>query len=430
MGGGPLSGLHQFQQQYHTQQQQQQQQRSLNHMLTAAQMQQQQQQKVKVKCESCGVLLEVGVPAGHEGTKMIVRCGNCTSLLEVILKTPEQQQQQQQMLAANGGWAPGSGGFSQVDSMAYFQQQQQQKQQASQGGVSMQQLSQYNMLQHPNLSFENMRSDSIQEQIQREQNLCMLMSMTTNKGAKRGYPDMMGGAMAMDSAAMMHLHGAGAQVGGRKRTKRAKDPNRPKKLSEYNKFVSREVKRMKQLPNKLSYKEMFKLAAVAWKTSPMNPNYKGFTGPRLFALVLDLQEGPPRGEGAKDGKDEGGGAEQQGKEEEGAVKIKVSFDFAEEAAASGETEAPTPGETSSLLTDNGKAEEAPEVAKTPPTGPAPAPGTGTAQVEQATGAAAKVEVQAKQEEKAAEVKAVEAVKAEGGANGVAPAGVGEITTQP
>lgn len=256
--------------------------------------QQQQMPKMQVKCDSCDVMLEVVVPR-HHPPSMIVRCGNCSILLEVMLKP---QEGGNPLLAGGGGGhaqaslANGAGAFGlqqqnfgNNDNMSYLQQNK-----GLQLGFNRQDMSsglpfnQYNMLHHQHINFDSMRSPStnIQDEMRRGQNLSMLYNLTGGLQAKRGM-----GRFDME------------MEGGPRKKSRKRDPNKPKKLSKYNQFVSMEVKRLKAGPEKLSYKEMFKLAAQAWRTSPMNPNspnyqkdYDGTTddGQKYVSLAIDTSE--------------------------------------------------------------------------------------------------------------------------------------------
>ena len=275
--------------------------------------QQEVQPKVKVKCESCGVLLEVVVPPNHPNPTIIVRCGSCSSLLEVLLNnnTITASAQQQQSAAGNGGvyGLPSMGGLpGQLENMSYLQQS---KNPLNRYGANMAlsphgqmqnspgpsvPFNQYNMLHHPHISFENMRgpASDIQE-MQRNQNILMLRNYTGEmQNNKRGHGHF---------DAELGLHHLRPQGHQGKAKRRKKDPNKPKKLSLYNKYVSQEVHRLKKSDQKFSYKDMFKIAAASWKTSPMNPkNQMGPNGKHhqnnLAAAenVLELNLHYPEGE--------------------------------------------------------------------------------------------------------------------------------------
>jgi hypothetical protein len=265
------------------------------------------QPKVKVKCESCGVLLEVVVPQNYPNPTMIVRCGNCSSLLEVLLKNAQHPQLQSGAYGLPGG-LQGMGGMGQLENMSYLQQSKNplqrydmsmaalsslgQMQQPGGGGLSpspgpSMPFSQYNMLHHPHISFDNMRGPGTDiQEMQRHQNIQMLMNYTgLQSGHKRGlYDDPTG-------MGLHHLQHGGVGGGGGKPKRRKKDPSRPKKLSLYNKYVSQEVHRLKKSDQKFSYKDMFKIAAASWKTSPMNPKFMGAKNKVLeLSLKTSLEE--------------------------------------------------------------------------------------------------------------------------------------------
>ena len=270
--------------------------------------------KVKVKCESCGVLLEVCVPRNHFSSTMIVKCGNCESILEVVLGPLQLQSnpslflhQQQHQLGLGLGLghpSPSFGLQGSLDGMSALQQQQQQAFQnpPGSGGHPMPGLaSQYNMLHHQGIFFESLghHPTSLEDQARREHSLRALATMTgvrnagmirnagmaaMNGGEYGAYPLSMG--MGMEDPNLHVYH----QGPGRKR-KQERDPNKPKKLSKYNEFVKMEVARLKESDKSLSHKDMFKMAALRWRTSPMNPKNAamalGSQGPKLFTLSFD-----------------------------------------------------------------------------------------------------------------------------------------------
>lgn len=195
--------------------------------------------KVKVACENCEVLLEVEVPANHPAPSMIVRCGNCSSLLEVMLGGQRAPVPQNPALFSNGGLP----------------------------------FNQYNMLHHQNMNFgfDNVRArEEAFAQQQPEHDLSIMMGMRGKRGEKK--------------------------------RRRQKDPNKPKKLSKYNLFVSKEVKRLKSTGKDYPYKEMFRMAAAAWKNSPENPANAGRFPPKASAdpfLRLTLTPSLESGDDAK-----------------------------------------------------------------------------------------------------------------------------------
>lgn len=234
--------------------------------------------KVRVKCENCGVLLEVNVPPQQTSPTMVVRCGSCSSLLEVQLKPQAMSQPNLQMnhggqqlqipqMLPNGGNSfdlSSMGLPGQMNRMPF--QLQQREQQQSVGSYNRNPM--YNstssslnpyMMQNSNFqslgNFGNMQAfDSLQQYGMKSPN------------------DYQTSARRSQEAAQAVNKGGRSQkpLGGRKGKRKGEEGVR-RQPSLYNKFVSKEVERLKVEQPGLNNKEMFKKAASAWKYAPSNP---------------------------------------------------------------------------------------------------------------------------------------------------------------